>query len=276
MAKHNNPSRSTAKRSHRVRLHPELRCLRPAANLARTQHQIPPGVEATFRPFLFQTLVGLGTPSGQTLDRTFTRRNKTDGRFLHPRINANYGYVVGVDIGGTNLRVALADMKGSIRGKWSATTKGSASAEMVVAQISKGVDHLLRETATPRGSLRAIAAGAPGVTDRDAGIVFATSYLKGWKDVPLAQLLKSKLARSGRCGKRCEISGHRRKLGRSGARHPKFCVSRHRHRYRRRNLRERTIGPRSGLGRGRSWLHDRARYSGRCRLAKACPARWRA
>ncbi|MGB7729167.1 MAG: ROK family protein [Candidatus Acidiferrum sp.] len=121
------------------------------------------------------------------------RRRKAGGRFVCPRINPNYGYVVAVDIGGTNLRVALADMKGSIRGKWSATTKGSASAEMVVAQISKGVDHLLRETATPRGSLRAIATGAPGVTDRDAGIVFATSYLKGWKDVPLAQLLKSKL-----------------------------------------------------------------------------------
>ena len=35
--------------------------------------------------------------------------------------------------------------------------------------------------------------GAPGVTNRDDGIVFATSYLKGWRDVPLARLLQSEL-----------------------------------------------------------------------------------
>jgi glucokinase len=38
-----------------------------------------------------------------------------------------------------------------------------------------------------------VAAGAPGVTDRDAGVVFATSYLKGWKNVPLGRLLESAL-----------------------------------------------------------------------------------
>ncbi len=193
MAKHDNPSRSTAKRSHRAVSIQSV----DACNLLRI-----------LRGHNFKSLQELLQLSGLSASRLssasallqakrliepFTSRNKTDGRFLHPRINANYGYVVGVDIGGTNLRVALADMKGSLRGRWSATTKGSASAAMVVAQICQGVDHLLRETATPRGSLRAIAAGAPGVTDRDAGIVFATSYLKGWKNVPLAQLLKAKL-----------------------------------------------------------------------------------
>jgi glucokinase len=127
------------------------------------------------------------------LEPLFGRGEKTNGRFVYPRINTNYGYVVAVDIGGTNLRVALADMKGSMRGKWNATTKSSASAEMVVAQISKGVDCLLQQTGIPRGSLLAVAAGAPGVTDREAGVVFATSYLKGWKDVPLARLLKARL-----------------------------------------------------------------------------------
>ena len=38
-----------------------------------------------------------------------------------------------------------------------------------------------------------MAAGAPGVTDADAGVVIATSYLKGWCDVPLRNLLESTL-----------------------------------------------------------------------------------
>jgi glucokinase len=64
---------------------------------------------------------------------------------------------------------------------------------MVVEQIRKGVKYLLQQTSVPARSLVAVAAGAPGITDGDAGVVLATSYLKGWKDVPLRRLLESAL-----------------------------------------------------------------------------------
>ena len=101
------------------------------------------------------------------------------------------GYVVGVDIGGTNLRLALADMNGTIVARWSATTQGSRSADAVVQQIRIGVDELLKQTSTPYKALQAIAAGAPGVTDVNAGVVIATSYLLGWRNVPLRDLLEA-------------------------------------------------------------------------------------
>jgi glucokinase len=193
MAKHNHPSRGAAKKLHgAVSIHGVDACnlLRILREQNVKSHQELQQLSGLSSARLSEALALL---QAKHLIEPLSQRNKTDGGFLHPRVNANYGCVIGVDIGGTNLRIALADTNGTIRGKWSATTKGSASAGMVVAQISKGVDHLLRETATSRSSLRAIAAGAPGVTDRDAGIVFATSYLKGWKNVPLAQLLNSKL-----------------------------------------------------------------------------------
>ena len=103
------------------------------------------------------------------------------------------GHVVGVDIGGTNLRVALAEPNGKILAKWSTSTVGMCHEHSVVDLISKGVTHLLEETSVPRSSLRAVAAGAPGVTDVHAGVVIATSYLMGWSDVPLRTLLESSL-----------------------------------------------------------------------------------
>jgi len=108
-------------------------------------------------------------------------------------IHKDRDYVVAVDIGGSNLRVALADANGMIRAKWSASTKRTSSPGMVLAQVRAGVQELLQQTGIARRSLRAIAAGAPGVTDHKAGVVFATSYLRGWKNVPLAQLLQSEL-----------------------------------------------------------------------------------
>jgi len=103
------------------------------------------------------------------------------------------GHVVAVDIGGSNLRVALADTKGRILGKFADSTTRKSSPKTLVKQIQNGVSQLLGQAGVPRTSLLSIAVGAPGVTNRDAGVVFATSYLKGWKDVPLADLLESAL-----------------------------------------------------------------------------------
>jgi glucokinase len=111
------------------------------------------------------------------------------------RKNADTGdsHVVGVDIGGTNLRVALADIRGKVLGKWLASTRKNSSPTAVVGQICEGVRCLLRQASARRDSLCAVAAGAPGVTDADAGIVIATSYLKGWRNVPFRNLLESAL-----------------------------------------------------------------------------------
>jgi glucokinase len=106
---------------------------------------------------------------------------------------ADPGYVIGVDIGGTNLRLALADMTGLVLAKWSSSTAGVRGAEPVVALISDGVEHLLQQASTQRHALKAVAVGAPGVTDSDAGIVIATSYLMGWRNVPLRAMLEDAL-----------------------------------------------------------------------------------
>jgi glucokinase len=103
------------------------------------------------------------------------------------------GYVVGIDLGGTNLRLALADMQGCIVGQWSTSTAGIQDPAKIVGMIVDGVEHLLHACSVSRNELRAVAAGAPGVTDVDAGVVIVTSYLMGWRDVPLRALLEEAL-----------------------------------------------------------------------------------
>src|SRR5215510_14810931 len=98
------------------------------------------------------------------------------------------GYVVGVDIGGTNLRLALADMTGQILARQTSSTAESKNADVVIETIHHRVAAMMREANVPRQALRAIAAGAPGITDVDAGVVIATSYLMGWCNVPLQSM----------------------------------------------------------------------------------------
>jgi glucokinase len=124
---------------------------------------------------------------------SLARRKSAADREAGSRRASKRGLVVGVDIGGSNLRVALADLQGNMLARWNTSTRATSSAEMVIAQIEQGVDSLLAECSSSRRSLVSVAAGAPGVTDSGAGIVLATSYLKGWKNVPLQDLLESAL-----------------------------------------------------------------------------------
>jgi len=100
-------------------------------------------------------------------------------------------YVIGADIGGTSLRLALANNSGEILVRWSTSTRDTADAGTVLQLVRAGVNALLREASLPPESLSAIAAGAPGVTDVDEGVVIATSYLMGWCNVPLRQMLEA-------------------------------------------------------------------------------------
>lgn len=105
----------------------------------------------------------------------------------------NAAYVVGVDIGGTYLRLALAGSNGIPVARWSTTTSGICDPNEIITLILEGIDALLAESHLSRAVLRALGIGAPGITDVDRGIVLATSYLVGWRNVPLQVLLESAL-----------------------------------------------------------------------------------
>lgn len=101
--------------------------------------------------------------------------------------------MLGIDLGGTHLRLALAHISGELRARWSASTVGIRDPHHIVSLIAMGSATLLSDLGLPREALRSVAVGAPGVTDVDRGIVIATSYLLGWRDVPLRSLLEAAL-----------------------------------------------------------------------------------
>jgi glucokinase len=103
------------------------------------------------------------------------------------------GYVAGVDIGGTNLRMALTDMSGNILAKCSSTTAGVRDPQFVIQRIYEGVTQMLLQIAASADALKSIAIGVPGVTNIDDGTVIATSYLMGWRNVSLRVLVEEKL-----------------------------------------------------------------------------------
>ena len=106
--------------------------------------------------------------------------------------NASHGYVVGADIGGSNIRLALADLKGAVIGRWSASLRAERSPKAVIDKVAAGISQLCQQHKVPLKKILQIAAGAPGITDVAAGRVLSAPNLIGWNDVPLRDLLQDK------------------------------------------------------------------------------------
>ena len=110
-----------------------------------------------------------------------------------PRIlefNAQCAYVLAADIGGSGVRLALADLAGNVTGTLNRLFTCQGTPEEVVALCAAGVQSLLEENGVSRQKVLQFVAGAPGITDVRSGRVRSAPNLRGWHDVPLAEQLQ--------------------------------------------------------------------------------------
>jgi glucokinase len=98
-------------------------------------------------------------------------------------------YIVGLDLGGTNIVAGAMPEDGSreiaVR---SAPTRADQGAESVVDRIARMIDTVVAETIAETGAKRSdfagVGIGSPGPLDRERGIVIVTPNL-GWRNFPL-------------------------------------------------------------------------------------------
>ena len=92
---------------------------------------------------------------------------------------------VGVDLGGTQLRVAVADARGRIRAVIRRPTLAEQGPHRVMERIAAAVADALVQARVDRRRVRALGIGLPGPVDPANGLVHSPANLPGWVDVPL-------------------------------------------------------------------------------------------
>ena len=103
---------------------------------------------------------------------------------------------IGVDLGGTNIRVAIVDNRARIVSQIQLPTRPERGPEVVTATIIDMVESLLKENsaaALTSVPYRGIGIGAPGPLDLRRGRISSMINLPGWNDVPLREHLSKKL-----------------------------------------------------------------------------------
>lgn len=107
--------------------------------------------------------------------------------------NATHGFVVGIDLGGTNIKVGLTDLRGRVLCRIEEPTpkrqNGSPSAvtDAIFAAVQRAVD----EAEVGWDRVLAIGVGAPGVTDPNTGTVSLAPAV-GWEKAPVRRLLSER------------------------------------------------------------------------------------
>jgi glucokinase len=106
-------------------------------------------------------------------------------------------YVLGVDLGGTNIVVgAIPDDGGEDVGVRVEDTPTAAGAEAVVDRIVSMIEWVIEEAIAVKGAKRedfvGVGIGAPGPLDRKNGIVIVAPNL-GWRDFPLRDAVSDRV-----------------------------------------------------------------------------------
>lgn len=110
------------------------------------------------------------------------------------RFNAQHGYVAGADIGGSRLRMLLADLSGTTLTQWSHTLRSSEKTPRAISKLLKeGLDTMCKAGGISVARVLHLTAGAPGITDVAAGVVLSAPNLTDWVDVPLRSMLHATL-----------------------------------------------------------------------------------
>jgi glucokinase len=100
----------------------------------------------------------------------------------------NKKVIVGVDIGGTTVKIGFMKENGDILEKWEIRTDTSNGGRMILHDIWKSIVEKATGLAIEINQIAGIGIGAPGFIDGEKGYVYEAVNI-GWKEYPLADEL---------------------------------------------------------------------------------------
>lgn len=97
-------------------------------------------------------------------------------------------HAIGVDFGGTSVKIALVDEHGAMVSQERITTADVKDRDEWLTRVCSAIDTL--KGSTP---IVGVGVGVPGFVDFERGFIYDLTNVPGWSGVPLADLLESRL-----------------------------------------------------------------------------------
>ena len=102
-------------------------------------------------------------------------------------------FIIGIDLGGTNLKIALFTQKYKIIDKETLSTRRFVAKQRLIEAIINSIQGILKKNKLPKQSVAGIGLGLPGPIDVKKGVVRFFPNIPGFTDVPLKAILQKRL-----------------------------------------------------------------------------------
>ncbi len=102
-------------------------------------------------------------------------------------------FIIAIDLGGTNLKIAILDLKYKIREKQVLNTRRFRRKEDLISAITHSVSRITENNNLKKKNILGIGLGLPGPIDIKHGIVHFFPNIPGWKEVNLRKKLEDEL-----------------------------------------------------------------------------------
>ncbi len=97
---------------------------------------------------------------------------------------------IGIDVGGTNVKIALVDSNGKIGYSNTIPTRAEMGYEYTINNMKQAIKDLMTETKLSAKDIEGIGFGLPGQVDFKSGIVRLITNIPGWVEIPLAKMIE--------------------------------------------------------------------------------------
>jgi glucokinase len=101
-------------------------------------------------------------------------------------------FAIGVDLGGTNLRIAAVDTDGKLLEKLETGTQVSRGRDFVIQEMSDAIKNVSTRL-SGKGDLVGVGLGVPGIIDQETGMVRKSPNLPDWRDYPVKEEIERRL-----------------------------------------------------------------------------------
>ncbi|MCI0352591.1 MAG: ROK family protein [Acidobacteriales bacterium] len=101
-------------------------------------------------------------------------------------------FAIGVDLGGTSLRIAAVDSGGTLLEKVTTGTKVAMGRDHVIGEMADAIRSIARKFSAS-GRLSGIGIGVPGIIDLDTGMLRESPNLPGWHNYPVREEIERRL-----------------------------------------------------------------------------------
>ena len=109
------------------------------------------------------------------------------------KIDETFGYILGVDIGGANIRFIITDIMGNLVSELISKKNEIQNYNKTIQEIIEGIDIVIKKSKIPKEKILGLGMGISGIIDTVSGNVLFCPNIKEFRDLPIQKIMEKEL-----------------------------------------------------------------------------------